>query len=73
MSAGAIIARERKRMGLSLRDLSARTGIWHSHLSELETGLRPNPKWDSMVMISRELGLSLDQIANESVAQPAAK
>lgn len=63
MRVGEAIAAVRNRAGLTLRDLADRTGIQHSHLSELETGVRPNPNWRNIVKIARALNVSLDELA----------
>src|SRR5258706_16406672 len=63
MTLGEFIATTRRDRGISLRQLSKLTGIQNSHLSEFETGKRPNPPWRNVVKIARALNLKLDRIA----------
>ncbi|HWB14527.1 MAG TPA: helix-turn-helix transcriptional regulator [Pirellulales bacterium] len=51
-------AREQK--GLSLADVSERTGMDRSALSKLENGVRPNPTVDTLVRYADAVGLRLE-------------
>ena len=65
MKVGALIARERERQGLTQRDLSRKIGIQHSHLSELETGVRPYPAWHRIVKLAKALNINLNDLAEQ--------
>jgi DNA-binding transcriptional regulator YiaG len=49
----------REALGLSLSDLSARTGMDRSALSKLETGQRPNPTLETLVRYAEAVGKQL--------------
>lgn len=51
------IRRHRERAGLSVRQLSARTGVHHSYLSRLENGDNDRPTPDVLQSIARALDL----------------
>jgi DNA-binding Xre family transcriptional regulator len=51
------VAREER--GLSLADLTERTGMDRSALSKLETGQRPNPTLDTLVRYAEAVGKHL--------------
>jgi transcriptional regulator with XRE-family HTH domain len=53
---GEKVRRERRRQGMSLRELARRTGMTASHLSKVERGLA-NPSVHTLWMISDELGI----------------
>ncbi len=50
---------ERQRMGLSLADVAARSGIDKAALSRLETALNVNPKIDTLLRYAAALGVEL--------------
>lgn len=50
----------REEMGLSLSDVSARTGMDRSALSKLETGRRPNPTLDTLARYAEAVGKRLE-------------
>jgi DNA-binding XRE family transcriptional regulator len=49
----------REKMGLSLSDLTARTGMDRSALSKLETGQRANPTIETLVRYADAVGKKL--------------
>jgi DNA-binding XRE family transcriptional regulator len=49
----------REEQGLSLADLSERTGMDRSALSKLETGQRPNPTVETLVRYAHAVGKRL--------------
>ncbi len=49
----------REAQGLSLADLTARTGMDRSALSKLESGLRPNPTLETLVRYAEAVGKRL--------------
>jgi DNA-binding phage protein len=50
---------ERQAQGLSLADLSARTGITRSSLCRLETAAQPNPTINTLQRVAEALGREL--------------
>ena len=56
------IAAFRKHLGVSLRDLSQRTGISRSYLSEIERGLKPGSP-ATLSRIAKELGTNIDTLS----------
>jgi ribosome-binding protein aMBF1 (putative translation factor) len=65
----------REAAGLTLADLSARTGMAVESLSRLETGAQTNPTWKTLGAYAKALGrrpqLALEAIAFQGVAQSA--
>lgn len=59
----------RKRMGLTLSDLSARTGLAVSTLSKLEKG-RASLSYDKLMLVSKGLGVDMAQVL-EPASAPA--
>lgn len=54
---GDTIRRHRERAGLSVRQLSAKTGLNHSYLSRLENGTREHPAPEVLQSIARAFDL----------------
>lgn len=52
----ALLKQERERQGLTLAELSGRTGIDQAALSRLETGSNRNPTLDTLYRIAAALG-----------------
>jgi ribosome-binding protein aMBF1 (putative translation factor) len=50
---------EREKQGLSLADLTERTGMDRSALSKLETGQRPNPTIETLARYAQAVGKRL--------------
>ena len=69
MKLGEVIAESRRRKGLSLRDVQRLTGMQSSHLSELETGKRPNPPWLTLVKVAKALDVKLDPLVRAAGIQ----
>src|SRR3982750_1764387 len=63
---GPKLRRQRRRLGLTLDELAARTGISKPYLSLIETGRVPNPPSDEKL---RRLEQTLGFPANELVTQ----
>ncbi len=55
------LAAFRKHLGVSLRDLSQKTGISRSYLSEIERGLKPG-SMPTLSRIAEELGTNIDTL-----------
>jgi ribosome-binding protein aMBF1 (putative translation factor) len=53
------LRRERESRGLSLSDMTVRTGIDKAALSRLENGLQPNPTLATVTRYARALGMQL--------------
>ena len=64
---GAAIRAQRKRAGMTLADLSARTGLAVSTLSKLEIG-QISLSYDKLSLVSKGLGVDMAQLLN---AEPA--
>jgi transcriptional regulator with XRE-family HTH domain len=62
MTLSEAIARARAKKRFSLRELSRITGVQNSHLSEMETGRRPNPPWLTLVKVAKVLDVKLDPL-----------
>lgn len=54
----ASLRAERERLGLSLTDMSERTGMDRSMLSKFENGHTPNPSWAMLRAYARAMGLA---------------
>jgi DNA-binding Xre family transcriptional regulator len=73
----ASLKKERERQGLTLADLSDRTGIDQAALSKLETGSHGNPTLETLYRIAQALGKVIacnlqDAPADSPVKRPAA-
>ena len=62
MNYGVFIAEGRKNKKMSLKELSSRTKISIKTLSRYEKG-KTDPSFSNMVLIAKELNLSLDLLA----------
>jgi DNA-binding XRE family transcriptional regulator len=56
----------RERMGLSLTDLSERTGLTRAAISRLENGWNLNPTLETLYRYSEAIGVNLKLTAEES-------
>lgn len=54
---GEVIGKARKKKGISIRELSRRTGISHPYLSQIETGKNDSPSLEFLVKLADELQL----------------
>ena len=60
---GSVVKRQRNRLGLSLKDLSIKSGVSISHLGRIENAQRyPSPK--VLRKIAKPLGLDEDELFN---------
>jgi transcriptional regulator with XRE-family HTH domain len=64
MRIGQLIGIARECRGFPLRELEKRTGISNALISQIETGKVKSPSFESVVRLSRELGVSLDRCAS---------
>lgn len=64
MKLGELIAIARECKGWTLRDLEKATGISNALLSQIETGKVKSPGFQSIVLISDALGISLERAAS---------
>ena len=55
---GDVIHKARTAKGISLRELSRRTGISHPYLSQIETGKNKNPSIEFLLKLNEELQLT---------------
>jgi len=63
----ARILRERRaELGLTLRQVTALSGVDNAYISELENGNALRPSFPTMARLARVYGLSLDDIAREA-------
>ena len=78
VSAMAKLRVARERLGLSLADVSERTGLDRATISRLETGKVPNPTYSSVKSLARAVGKRIaweveDLEAGEPSADPRAE
>ena len=71
-SLGKRIKHFREKNGLSQYDLSEKTGISRSYLSQIESGLY-NLSLEYLVLISNELNIPLEELLKESLESTAKK
>ena len=64
MRGGNPVAAFRNHLGLTLRELSARTGVAASYLSEIERGLKPGSA-ATLSRIAEALGTTIDSLVTE--------
>jgi DNA-binding phage protein len=57
---------ERERQGLSLSDVSDRSGIDRATLAKLETGKNPNPTFETLSRYAGALGIRLELVLVEA-------
>lgn len=62
MRFGEWLRAARKQKGLKLVDLAKQTGLSHSYLSQLETGLKTGPSDEVLEALARSLGLNADRL-----------
>lgn len=60
---GQILRHAREQAGLSQAALAARVGLAANHVVRLETGEKAQPRFETVVRLAAELGLSLDDVA----------
>ena len=61
---GEVIRELRSEAGLSLRDLSKKTGLAAGYLSLIETGARKDPGFKTVLSIVQKLGISMQDVAD---------
>jgi len=59
LALGSAIRTVRSRQHLSQKDLSTLAGVERSHLSRIETGFEPSPRFCTVVRLLRALGVTL--------------
>ena len=62
MRLGEWLRAARKQKGLKLVDLAKETGLSHSYLSQIETGLKTGPSDEVLEALARSLGLDANQL-----------
>lgn len=62
--AGRLLRKTREERGLTLKDVTMRTGIEQSLLSRWERGLVTKISADSLLLVTRELGLKLEDVVD---------
>ena len=65
---GRRIRERREELGLNLIQGGQRCGLSFAALSQIETGKRENPRIDTLLKISRGLGISLEELTQELIA-----
>ncbi len=61
-SFGTVLRHWRRAAGLSQRDLAERTGVDFSYISKVENGRLPPPAADTVVAMSRILGVPAEEL-----------
>lgn len=62
-SIGEVLRQARREAGLSARDLERLTGMSTASLSQIETGVRRDPGFRTVLRIARAIGISMEEIA----------
>lgn len=62
---GEVFRRARIDAGLSLRDVAAITGMSDGQISQIEGGVRSDPKFSTIARLAGAIGISLDRLAAE--------
>lgn len=66
MSFGDFLKEERKKKGLTMRELERRTGISQAYISQIESGKRNAPKPDLLRKLSKGLDVEYLQLLHEA-------
>src|SRR5437773_3379949 len=67
----ASLKKERERQGLTLADVSKRSGIDQAALSKLETGAHGNPTLDTLYRIAIALGKVITCVLTDAPPEPS--
>jgi transcriptional regulator with XRE-family HTH domain len=59
---GATVRRLRRRQSLTQMQLAARARLDQGHLSQIESGARPNPGWMTLQKLARALGVPITEL-----------
>jgi transcriptional regulator with XRE-family HTH domain len=62
----------RMHAGLSQKELAARTGINHRHISSIEKGNTPDPRHSSICRLARALNISVEVFCPDATPDKAA-
>jgi transcriptional regulator with XRE-family HTH domain len=62
----------RMRAGLSQKELAARTGINHRHISSIEKGDTPDPRLSSLCKLAHALDISVGMFCPDTTPDKAA-
>ena len=62
-SIGEVLRQARREAGLSSRDLERLTGMSTAALSQIETGVRKDPGFRTVLRVARAIGISMEEIA----------
>jgi transcriptional regulator with XRE-family HTH domain len=68
-SIGEVLRQARREAGLSARDLERLTGMSTASLSQIETGVRRDPGFRTVLRIARAIGISMEEIAQRMEGQ----
>lgn len=60
---GEVLRQARRDAGLSTRDIERLTGMSTASLSQIETGIRKDPGFRTVLRIARAIGISMEEIA----------
>src|SRR6478672_5210988 len=67
---GSRLRTERKRRGISLRELARRVGVSPSLVSQIELD-RVNPSVSTLYALVTELGITMSEVFNDGAPEPA--
>jgi transcriptional regulator with XRE-family HTH domain len=60
---GEVLRQARRDAGLSTRDIERLTGMSTASLSQIETGIRKDPGFRTVLRIARAIGISMEEVA----------
>lgn len=64
---GENIKKLRERAGMTIKELSDKSGVGQSTISEIETGKAKNPRSETLTKIAKVLNTSVDQLTDMEV------
>ncbi len=68
---GDMVRTAREKLGWSQSELARRAGLTSGHISQIESGKRPNPRGDVVQALAQTLGISAESFyANQRVMPP---
>ena len=62
MALGEFIKSNRKRQGMTIRELSKRSEVSNSYISQLETGKNENPSINVLMKLVNPLGVTIEDL-----------
>ena len=69
---GERLRAERKRAGLTQKELAAQTGMNHRHISAIEKGDTPDPRHSSICRLAHALNISVEAFCFDRTPDKAA-